>query len=73
MFSVLFENRYFFLRLSLPYTLTNAVKRSQKRTFSIALSRVEIFENVGFSFTCGWTRTVSNSQYHDVIHHTLLA
>ena len=32
---------------------------------SITLSRGEIFENVGFSFTCGRTKTVSNSEYEE--------
>ena len=57
----------------LPHSLMQW-KRSTKRTFSITLSRVEIFENLlGFSFTCGRTKTVSNSEYDDVIHHIRLA
>ena len=72
MYPVLFENGYFFLRLSLPSTLTNAVKNDHRKcTFSTTLFRVEIFENVGFSFTCGRTKTASNSEYDDVIHHIL--
>ena len=40
---------------------------------SITLFRGEIFENVGFCFTCGRTKTVSNSENDDVIHHILPA
>ena len=48
-YPVLFEKGYFFLRWSLPSTLTNAVKNDHRKyTFSnkITLFRVEIFENV---------------------------
>ena len=55
----------FFLRLSLPSTLTNAVKNyHRKRTFSITLFRVWIFENVGFSFTSG-------SPNENIVHNYL--
>ena len=40
----------------------------RKRTFSKTLSRAEIFENAGLSFTCGRTKT-EVFEYDDVIHH----
>ena len=40
----------------------------QKPLFSKTLSRVEIFENAGFSTTCRRTKT-EVFQYDDVIHH----
>ena len=43
-----------------------------KRIFSKTLSRVEIFENAGFSFTFGRTKP-EVFEYDDVIHHILLA
>ena len=43
-----------------------------KRIFSKTLSRVEIFENAGFSFTFGRTKR-EVLEYDDVIHHILLA
>ena len=40
----------------------------RKCIFLKSLSRVQIFENTGFSFTCGWTKT-QVFEYDDVIHH----
>ena len=48
----------FFLRFNLPSTRTG--KRpfwALKTMLSKAVPRVEIFENAGFSFTCGRTKT----------------
>ena len=42
-----------------------------KRIFSKTLSRVEIFENAGFSFTCGRKKT-EVFEYDDVVYHILL-
>ena len=55
------------------FSLSSTLNSQRKRTFSITFFGVEIFENVGFSFTCGRTKTVSNSEYDDVIHHIFLA
>ena len=40
--------------------------------FSQTFSRLKIFENAGFSFTCARTKT-EVFEYDDVIHHLLLA
>ena len=40
----------------------------RKRIFPETISRVEIFENAGFSFTCGRTK-MEIFEYDDVIHH----
>ena len=40
----------------------------RKRIFPETISRVEIFENAGFSFTCGRTK-MEIFKYDDVIHH----
>ena len=49
-------------------------KNSQRtRIFSKTLSRVKIFENVRFSFTCTWGCTKTEIfEYDDVIHHLRL-
>ena len=44
----------------------------RKRIFSKTLSTVKIFENAGYSFACGQTKT-EVFKYDDVIHHFLLA
>ena len=44
----------------------------RKLIFSRTLPRVEIFENAGFLFPCGRTKT-EVFECDDVIHHTLLA
>ena len=61
----LFENGHCFLRFGWVKTVT-------KRIFSKTLSRVEIFKNVGFSITCGLTKT-EIFKYDNVIHHMFLA
>ena len=61
----LFENGHCFLRFGWVKTVT-------KRIFSKTLSRVEIFKNVGFSITCGLTKT-EIFKYDNVIHHIFLA
>ena len=43
----------------------------RKRIFSKTLSRVEIFYNAGYSFTCGSTKT-EVFEYDDVMHHIRL-
>ena len=44
----------------------------RKRIFSKTLSRVEIFYNAGYSFTCGSTK-MEVFEYDDVMHHTRIA
>ena len=69
----LLENEYFFSGLAYR-PLEFGENGHRKRIFSKTLSRVEIFENAGFSSTCGRTKT-DNFEYDDVIHvhHILLA
>ena len=58
------ENGYiFFLRFNLPSgPHVSAENGHRKLIFSQTLSRVEIFENAGFSFSCGLTKMkVSNA------------
>ena len=57
MYPFLFENGDFFSGLAF-----------QKCIFLKSLSGVKIFENAGFSFTCGWTKT-QVFEYDDVIRH----
>ena len=61
------------LFLSLAYHQHVSGKNGHpKRIFSKTLSRVEIFENAGFSFRFGRTKP-EVFEYDDVIHHILLA
>ena len=56
LYPFLFENGYFFCPVW-PTIHTYPVKNGhRKRIFSKTLSRLEIFENAGFSFTCGRTK-----------------
>ena len=58
MYLLLFESvtEIFISGLAYPLHVTGETGHS-KRNFSKTLFRVEIFENAGFSFTCGRTKT----------------
>ena len=62
----LLENEYFFSCLAYR-PLEFGENGHRKRIFSKTLSRVEIFENAGFSSTCGRTKT-EVFEYDDVVH-----
>ena len=64
----LFENAHFFSAYG-PHA--SGENDHRKPIFSKTLSRVEIFENTGFSFTCGRTKT-EIFENDDAIHHLLL-
>ena len=67
----LFENRHYFFS-SLAYCPhVSGENDAQKCIFSTMLSRVEIFENTSFLFTCGWVKT-EIFKYDDVIHHNYI-
>ena len=53
----LFENGYFFSSCLAYCPHVSGENGYRKRMFSKTLSRVEIFGNAGFSFTCGRTKT----------------
>ena len=54
----------------LPYrSYVSGENGPQKRNFSKMLSRVEIFENAGFLFTCGRTKLGGSRMRCDDIHH----
>ena len=65
MYPFLFENGRSRLLFGLPSTRENG---NRKRIFSKTFSRVGIFENAGFSFTCGRTK-MEVFEYDDVIPH----
>ena len=56
MYPFLFENRDFSSGLA-DRPRISGENGHWKRIFSKTLSRVEIFENADFSFTCKWTKT----------------
>ena len=67
----LFENRDVYLQFGLPATRVRWKQSPKTHLFKNALwSRV--FENAGFSFTCGQTK-MEVFKYVDFIHHILLA
>ena len=60
------KRRFFSSVACLPHV--SGENGDQKPLFSKTLSKVEIFENAGFSTTCRRTKT-EVFQYDDVIHH----
>ena len=65
----LLKTAIFFLRLSLPSTRKRRFP-PQKPRFLKTVSRKEIFQNAGFSFTCGRTKTefFSKTMMSYIIH-----
>ena len=68
-YPVLFENGYFFLRLSLPSTLTNALKLVTENAPFQKPSPESRFLKTSAFFYVSTDETVSNSEYGDVIYH----
>lgn len=56
------------------YPYLNGEYGHRKRIFSKTLSRKEIFEKPGFSFTCGWKEMKVFEYYNAIVHiHVLVA
>ena len=68
----LLENRDFFPSALAYRPHVSHENGHRRRIFLNTLSRVEIFENAGFSFACGRKKT-KVFEYDDVIYHILLA
>ena len=68
----MFKNGYLFSSGLAYRPYLSGENGHRNRTFSITLSRVEISENAGLSFTCGRRKT-EVFEYDDVIHHILEA
>ena len=67
----LFENGDFYLQFGLPSTRIQWKQSPKTHLFKNTLQS-RVFENAGFSFTCGQTK-MEVFKYVDVIHHILLA
>lgn len=70
-YSFLFENGDFYLQFGLPSTRIQWKQSPKTHLFKNTLQS-RVFENTGFSFTCGQTK-MEVFKYVDVIHHILLA